>query len=114
MMHEIKIMNVRNIGGKKEGKCFADAWPLRHRKDHDRGHDRDGVRPPWRKKKSVNSCLLLFRCEQGVTRVCSAGKLERGCFGYEGEIPPHRIPSLGFLWFAFPLNLLLIARTNNV
>lgn len=60
MMHEIKIMNVRNTGGKKEGKCFADAWPLRHRKDHDRGHDRDGVRPHGEKKRVSTHVYCCF------------------------------------------------------
>ena len=53
----------------------------------------------------ARSYLYLFRWQAGAYGFV---------FGYEGEIPPHRIPSLGFLWFEFQLSLLLIARATNV
>lgn len=69
-----------------------------------------------KKKVSTHDCCLSARMELlflWLFLLDKAGAREF-YFGYEGEIPPHRIPSLGFLWFAFPLSLLLIARTINV
>lgn len=68
------------------------------------------------KKVSTHDCFFSARMEflfLDLFLLDKAGARE-SYFGYEGEIPPHRIPSLGFLWFAFPLSLLLIARTINV
>lgn len=75
MMHESIMTNIRNTE-KKEGKCFAVAWPLRPRKDHDRGHDRNGVRSLGEKKKSqlmfivaslrARSCLYSFCWQAGA------------------------------------------------
>ena len=51
MMHEFKIMNTRNTE-KKGGKVLCRRVASEPSKDHDRGHDRDGVRPLGGKKKS--------------------------------------------------------------
>jgi len=105
MMHESIMTNIRNTE-KKEGKCFAVAWPLRPRKDHDRGHDRNGVRSLGEKKVSTHVYCCFAASKELLVFVLLASR------SVVVLVTKERYPLIGYPHLVFCLFLVVCDSTQ--